>query len=616
MSEKILIFQDLAEQFSSLIQEMGRLGVGVVLAKDGEEALQKASKELPKVAILGVAMPGAGGMECCRKLKAPEDATQAPKVVLVASSRSALVKERARDAKCDLLFPLGEPDSTLTEFVLSSLSIPPGAVPKVEPSASTGASGKTFPELPESSGISGHLLSDPEYVLPQPTRKVATRFDIPGFMTYVVAGREKRGWSINASGSGILFAVDEEYPVGTEVRLRFSLPDGSQFELPASTFRVQKLKVPVSHLPIGVGAKFAPLTEFQKDRLQLLIESRSLALSAQLKPEFLRSVFDDAEKIIQEALAAETIPPEVDLCLEGIHPFEREAFASDGTVRKCVRNLVGIRMRCSAFRLFLPSLKTDPKTFGPIYIPILAQILEKADGIESDVDFLVREAVLSGDDNTRQGLNDASNRLYQAKLKLLYGVDEMIRLEGLGPGEKEIIGKVKARIDALHALSATESDVVKYNPRTKIAIQSAKEARKEPAKEGTSSKLSAKEGDTFRPSMHVRLPFLFALAIAIVAIFVLPQKPKVDLNQLQLPIRFDKVEQVDESIVLYMQLQDWKYATRKNRDEVLRRLEVFLLANRLQQAEIRAQNGTRLAALLGGEGDRGQIFTRRIYIAR
>ncbi|MFH1018035.1 MAG: response regulator [Pseudomonadota bacterium] len=610
MPDKVLIFQDLIARFPSFVQEMERMGVGLLVAMDGGDALDKASTERPKVAILGVAMQGISGMECCRQLKKAEDNPDAPKVVLVTSSRSLVVKERAEEAGCDYLFSLSEPDTKLVEFVASFVTAAPDAVVRTGSAEPAPIPPQAPPEPKKEPDATPPAPNETSAGEPQAVRKVATRVDIPGDVIYIVNGKERNGWSTNASQTGVLFAVGEEYPPGTEMRLRFSLPDGSQFELPSSVVRVLRLKQPINDLTFGVAAKFGTMTAYQVDRLQRLMESRSLALAARYKPEFLATVFDQPEEIIGKALEEERIPPELDLYLEGTNSFERSAFTSDGAVPKCVRSLVGMRVQCTAFRVFLPSLKADPKTFGPTHLSILEKILEKTDSIETDVDALVRDAVLRGDDDTRQSLNDVSNRLYQARLKLLYAVDEMIRPDGLGPDEKEILRKAKARVAAVQALSATEPEAVKYNPRTRAAVLAAKSLGKEPAK----GKSSARRG--FRLTTEIRLgrPFILALAASIAAAFSLMQKPQADLKQLQIPIKFDRVEQVDDGLVIHMQLQTWKFAPRRNRDETLRRLEVFLLQNRLQQAEIRSQTEARMAALLSGEGDRGTVFARRIYI--
>jgi CheY-like chemotaxis protein len=612
MTEKLLIYQSLVDKFPSFVREMERLGLEILAAVDSDEVLRKAEEHHPGVVILDVGMEGVGGMECCRRLKHPAVDGFSPKVVLVAAFRSPVAESRAREAGCDLLFLAGEPDSKLTDFVISSVAIPlqGGAKPASEFSFEA----HTIPVEPPKAeeNIATQVLGEPGYLLPQQVQRISPRIDIPGVMSYTVGGREKTGWSINSSRTGILFAVDEEYPLGTEAVLRFSLPDGSQFELPVSIVRILKLRLPVNSLPFGVGAKFGFLTEIQIDKLSQLMESRSLALASRIKSGFLEKVFRNAEDVVNEALGTEEIPQELILYLEEIRPFEHEAFASDGLVQQCVRSLVGMRVQCTAFRVFLPSLRANPMILGPTYFPILSTILEKADAIESDVDILVRDAVTRGDDATREGLNDASNRLYQAKLKLLYAMDEMIKPDGHGPLEGAIVRKAKERVQALQALSAREPEVVKYNPRTAAVLQEAKEAKRESKKSEAEPTAEASEA-AVPATPRIRRSFVLALLTAMVAVFFTQQRTQADLKQLKLPVSIVGVEQKEEGIILRVQPQVWASATRRTKDDLLRRLEAFLLANQLKQAEILTPKGTRLAALMSTIGDRGLIYGRRIY---
>lgn len=81
---KVLI----AHSESKLLREMEELvraaGYTPILSQDGIEAIVKASKELPFVAVLDVALPKEYGFDVCRKLKEIEY-TKDIKVILVAS---------------------------------------------------------------------------------------------------------------------------------------------------------------------------------------------------------------------------------------------------------------------------------------------------------------------------------------------------------------------------------------------------------------------------------------------------------------------------------------------------------------------------------------------------
>jgi DNA-binding response OmpR family regulator len=73
-------------------------GLKVILAANGEEALELAKKNIPKVILLDMIMPGIDGMETCRRLRAEEKTRYTP-VILVTGFGAKKVE--AYDAGAD-----------------------------------------------------------------------------------------------------------------------------------------------------------------------------------------------------------------------------------------------------------------------------------------------------------------------------------------------------------------------------------------------------------------------------------------------------------------------------------------------------------------------------------
>ena len=84
--KKILIADDEPDILEIISYNLRLEGYEVVTAKDGEEALQKAKKELPDLIILDVMMPHKGGMEVCRVLRAMPKFSQTLIIFLTALS--------------------------------------------------------------------------------------------------------------------------------------------------------------------------------------------------------------------------------------------------------------------------------------------------------------------------------------------------------------------------------------------------------------------------------------------------------------------------------------------------------------------------------------------------
>jgi DNA-binding response OmpR family regulator len=57
----------------------------VILASNGEEALELVEKEQPKAVLLDIKMPGINGIEVCRRLKAKDESKFIPIIMITAS---------------------------------------------------------------------------------------------------------------------------------------------------------------------------------------------------------------------------------------------------------------------------------------------------------------------------------------------------------------------------------------------------------------------------------------------------------------------------------------------------------------------------------------------------
>jgi DNA-binding response OmpR family regulator len=87
-----------------------RSGYTVIVARDGEEALELAAKELPDLAVLDVMMPKLDGFEVTRRLRAEEDTRRMPIILLTARSQDADVQQGFEAGADDYLRKPFSPD--------------------------------------------------------------------------------------------------------------------------------------------------------------------------------------------------------------------------------------------------------------------------------------------------------------------------------------------------------------------------------------------------------------------------------------------------------------------------------------------------------------------------
>jgi len=82
MSQKILVADDEPNIVISLEYLLKREGYTVLIARDGQEALEAIAREKPDLVLLDVMMPQKTGFEVCQALRASDD-LQAIKILML-----------------------------------------------------------------------------------------------------------------------------------------------------------------------------------------------------------------------------------------------------------------------------------------------------------------------------------------------------------------------------------------------------------------------------------------------------------------------------------------------------------------------------------------------------
>jgi CheY-like chemotaxis protein len=189
IKRKILIVDDapmFRELESLFLARIGR----VFTSGEGEEALGVAHEERPDVIIADLSMPGMGGDELCRRVKADPDLRRTP-VVIVTGGERGDDHERAVRAGADDVLEKPVNRLALIQAVNRFLRLAVRGLSRVP------------------------LETDVRLGL---------------------ADQESWGWSRNLSRGGMFVESDTELPPDTELRLQFALPQ-TQEEI-APTARV------------------------------------------------------------------------------------------------------------------------------------------------------------------------------------------------------------------------------------------------------------------------------------------------------------------------------------------------------------------------------------------
>lgn len=82
----VLLVDDKPENLDVLITYLAEFGFTILVAQEGEEAIELAQRYRPDIILLDVMMPGIDGFEVCQRLKAFENLTDIPVIFMTALS--------------------------------------------------------------------------------------------------------------------------------------------------------------------------------------------------------------------------------------------------------------------------------------------------------------------------------------------------------------------------------------------------------------------------------------------------------------------------------------------------------------------------------------------------
>ena len=124
MSLKILVADDEPNIVISLEYLMKREGYTVLVARDGQEALDMIARDRPDLVLLDVMMPKKSGFEVCQAVRASEELQSTKILMLTAKGRETdLAKGLAQGADAYMTKPFSTRD--LAHKVAEMLGVPP-----------------------------------------------------------------------------------------------------------------------------------------------------------------------------------------------------------------------------------------------------------------------------------------------------------------------------------------------------------------------------------------------------------------------------------------------------------------------------------------------------------
>jgi two-component system, cell cycle response regulator DivK len=97
---KILLVEDNEMNRDMLSRRLMRKGYEVVMALDGQQAIQMAASEKPDLILMDMSLPVVDGWEATRQIKSEAATSRIPVIALTAHAMSG-DREKALEAGCD-----------------------------------------------------------------------------------------------------------------------------------------------------------------------------------------------------------------------------------------------------------------------------------------------------------------------------------------------------------------------------------------------------------------------------------------------------------------------------------------------------------------------------------
>lgn len=120
---KILVVDDEFLLRTMLKDALEEAGYAVVLAENGQAALDHAKVESPDCILLDIMMPGIDGYETCAALKADPDLAAIP-VILFSATTDLRVIDRAEQVGATTVLPKPVPIEQLEQALILALNPP------------------------------------------------------------------------------------------------------------------------------------------------------------------------------------------------------------------------------------------------------------------------------------------------------------------------------------------------------------------------------------------------------------------------------------------------------------------------------------------------------------
>lgn len=566
-----------------------KLELEVIVANNGQAALEKCQTEQPGYALLDVSMPEMNGIDCCKAIK---QASPLTKVMLISTVHSLSLQDAARDAQVDLFIvdtvaSVKVPE--LIEATLAKKDLPPEAAEDIE----------------------REVLS----------KRGAQRFPFEGEVQYKITDDWQSGVLVNVSQDGLLFQTAIAVPLGTNITMSWMDQGLKHIEITAIV--VRQFSSPHPQYPYLIGVQFLKSSPILDEKIAALSEDTdffSEGSEIELDMDLIEQMLANRGTYFRDLFQGGKAPLFVEFSIADIVEHERASFQNKDEYSLCLQEIVTSKIICQLIENAanqIGAMKAPVKGYPTRLLTLLSELLEKIEYVEDDSDALVKKSIQDGKVNERRQLNESNSRLYNAKAAVLETFSKKIKRQDI----------IESHVGGYDEIIKQNKQITSYQEHLDEIAKQEQIERKKMAAERITKPVERPVIKAPPPPQIInpdyKPPQRFSnIQIAAAIILFLALIPRIEELRQSVFVKDDmtlvaKPQSIDRksdgSIVIQLTKAAWDELGERGQELIMDQIEVYLTKKELHQCKIMDGDQT-IAAVYSSIADEYPGFLHRSFL--
>lgn len=389
------------------------------------------------------------------------------------------------------------------------------------------------------------------------------------------------------STSGIQIKCNEIFELDQQISLVWE--DPAEGEIEGVFYIMRKFEKEDAHGQHFYGLRYYQLDQFAKQGVLNILNSLKTKQKKETEKISLDVIYDvvdqGKEYIAQNISDLSAIHPFFSKPLEGLQPYEKEAFQGDpDPYKEIIVEFVVNNFHAALLKNVVPFAIKKTKRISSLFERAIRviQATEEIEQKEEAIFDYVKDMENSID--LKMQYNESTNRLFYGKQAMMEKIVKSMETIELLPELKEHLQYISERYD--HTVELTNPNIGLEDIHTVSKHPPKKKDKKDKKKE---SKFNKKDSQYYVPDMEKKgtgkIIFLFLILLSIAGIFAYDYiKAQQSTNkykaELKLPITFQEAYRDGSQLYLIFTPAEWSKMDEKKTNEVRNYLKGYLMEDK------------------------------------